>query len=254
MRNSTVAAPRGEPLSDVLDSPVTSAMSGHVGGPEVVSLVLVALVGLVAGTLSPLVIGRLPDREAEDDRRTYAELAGLRGLPIMLGIVTAGLWLVLAAVRWPAPDLPAYLWLAWVGTAAAYIDLRENRLPDILNLAAVLGVAGFLAIAAALDDRWSDYGRAWLAGSAAVGVFLVLALLRSSGLGLGDVKLVGSLGIALGWESWSTVVTGLFYGFVLAALVAVVLVISRRADRHTALPFGPALMLGTMVSVVLVSL
>lgn len=228
-------------------------MDPPVGGPGVVALGLVAAVGLVAGTLSPLVIGRLPDRDADDERRSYAELAALRGLPIMLGVVTAALWLVLAAARWPAPDLPAYLWLAWVGVAACYIDLREHRLPDALTLAAVLGVGGFLAIGAALDGLWDAYGRAWLAALAAVAVFLVLALVRSSGLGLGDVKLVGSLGLALGWESWSTLVTGLFLGFVLAALVAVVLVTSRRAGRHTALPFGPALLLGTLTTVVIVS-
>lgn len=64
---------------------------------------------------------------------------------------------------------------------------------------------------------------------------------------MGDVRLAALLAAYLGFRSWPLVYLGLFAGFVLAAVAAAVLLISRRATRTTALPFGPALILGTLL-------
>jgi leader peptidase (prepilin peptidase)/N-methyltransferase len=72
-----------------------------------------------------------------------------------------------------------------------------------------------------------------------------------AGIGLGDVKLLGLLGLVLGWLGWGVLLAGVFLGLVAGALTSVVLVAARRAGWRTALPFGPPLLLGAVLSVAL---
>jgi len=108
-----------------------------------------------------------------------------------------------------------------------------------------------LLLAAAADDAWPALGRALLGGAAAFAVLLVMALLAPAGLGMGDVKLAGFLGLYLGWLGWPVVLLGFLLGFVVQALVGLVLLLTRRAGRRTELPFGPALLGGALVAALL---
>jgi leader peptidase (prepilin peptidase)/N-methyltransferase len=76
-----------------------------------------------------------------------------------------------------------------------------------------------------------------------------LAWVRPADLGLGDVKLAGVLGLVLGWQGWGVVVVGAFLGFLLGGLAGIGLMLAGRADRRTAIPFGPLLLFGALVAV-----
>ncbi|MEE6297367.1 A24 family peptidase [Georgenia wangjunii] len=127
------------------------------------------------------------------------------------------------------------------------IDLAEYRLPDIIvgPMYPVLLVG--LAVAAAAGGEWGSLGRA-VGGAVVLGVgYLVLALITPSGLGLGDVKLAGLLGAFLGWLGWSHVLLGTLAAFVLGGVVALVLLVTRRAQRHSSVAFGPWMIVGAAV-------
>jgi hypothetical protein len=81
------------------------------------------------------------------------------------------------------------------------------------------------------------------------GFYLVLFIIRPSGMGLGDVKLAASVGAALGWIGWRAVVEGTFLTFALAAVYGVALLLLRRATRTTQLPLGPFIVLGTLAAI-----
>lgn len=66
-------------------------------------------------------------------------------------------------------------------------------------------------------------------------------------MGFGDVKLAPVLGATLGWVSVPSAVVGLLAGFMLGALVGVTLMVVGRAGRKTALPFGPFLIVGALL-------
>jgi leader peptidase (prepilin peptidase)/N-methyltransferase len=66
-------------------------------------------------------------------------------------------------------------------------------------------------------------------------------------MGGGDVKLAGVVGVMLGFAGWDAVALGLFAGFLGGGLYSVVLLVRRRADRRTAVPFGPWMLLGAWV-------
>lgn len=164
-------------------------------------------------------------------------------------LLTAGLW---AAALWRFGltwDLPAYLYLASISVPLAVIDLRTLRLPNIVTLTAYPGVALLLLLPAAIDGRWSDYGRAAIAGIALLALYVLLHLINPAGMGLGDVKLSGPLGALLGWISWNALLWGAMAGFLLGALAGLLLIALRRAGRKSELPFGPAMLAGAWLAI-----
>jgi leader peptidase (prepilin peptidase) / N-methyltransferase len=141
-------------------------------------------------------------------------------------------------------QLPAFLALAAAGVLLAVIDLEHRLLPNrIVGPAAVAG-AVLLGLAAAADGQGQDLVRALLGAAALFVAFLVLALIAPSGLAMGDVKLAGLLGLYLGWLGWGAVVFGAVAGFVVQAVVALLLLATRRIGLRGELPFGPAMLAG----------
>ena len=77
------------------------------------------------------------------------------------------------------------------------------------------------------------------------------AALSPEGLGFGDVKLLGLLGLVLGWFGWGVLLAGVFLGLLTGGLVSLVLLVTRRAGWRTALPFGPPLLVGAVLALAL---
>jgi len=164
-------------------------------------------------------------------------------------LLSAALWgaaLWRFGITW---DLPAYLYLASITVPLAVVDLRTLRLPNAVTLTSYPVVALLLLLPAAIDGRWSDYGRAALAGAVLLALYLVLHLVNPAGMGLGDVKLSGPLGALLGWISWNALLWGALAGFLLGAVAGLVLIALRRAGRRSEIPFGPWMLAGTWLAI-----
>lgn len=147
------------------------------------------------------------------------------------------------------PALPAYLYLGAVGIALAFIDIDTRRLPDPLTYPSYLVGLVLLGVAALAGDGLSSYLRA-LEGMAALAVFyLVIVLAYPKGMGLGDVKLAGVLGLFLGWLGWGALAVGAFAGFLLGGLFGIALLLTQRAGRKSAIPFGPFMIAGALVGI-----
>ena len=140
--------------------------------------------------------------------------------------------------------LPAYVVFAVVTGPLAVIDLRQHRLPNVFTLPAIPIIFTLLALAALADSDLERLARAALGAIVLFSIFALLHLVNASGLGLGDVKLSGSMGLLLGWLSWTAVLWGTAAGFFAAAVVALGLLAARRATMKSALPFGPFMLLG----------
>lgn len=80
-------------------------------------------------------------------------------------------------------------------------------------------------------------------------VYFTLFLINPAGMGFGDVKLALTLGAALGWYGWDTILFGGFAGLLLGALYGAGLLLLRRAGRKTAIPYGPFMSGGAVVGV-----
>jgi len=177
------------------------------------------------------------------------------GPPALTVEVTAAVVLGLLAARiHPGLVLAAMCWLALCTIPLAYIDAATRRLPDLLTGPAFAGTAALLVAAAAAGGHWSALGRAVLGGAAFAAFCLVLLLISPSGMGAGDVKLAASLGTALAWLGWGALAAGALAGFVLGAGYGAALLVARRASRATQLPFGPFLIAGTFLVLLIAGL
>ena len=206
--------------------------------------VVAALACLALSPYSARLTRTVPDRENHrwyvGARPTRSVLASTAAVSALLGLLAG------AAGRWSAV-LPAYVALAAVAVVLVVVDVEHHRLPNRLLCPAAVAAVVLLAVAAASRHDWLAFFRAVEAAGVVYVVFFVLALISPRSLGMGDVRLAALLGAYLGFRSWPLVYLGLLAGFVLAAVVAVVLLAGRRATRATALPFGPALIVGALL-------
>ena len=176
-----------------------------------------------------------------------------RGAPAARGRlgVCAGTAVVLGALAgiaggWSAL-LPALVVLALAGAPLIVIDYEHHRLPDRLVLVVAGGGIVGLSLTAAIQHEWHSYLRALGGGAAAYAVLFVLAFIAPRSFGYGDVKLGGALGVYLGWFGWYYVYYGIFAGFLLGSIVALVMIAARRATLKTAVAFGPMLIVGALL-------
>jgi leader peptidase (prepilin peptidase)/N-methyltransferase len=145
--------------------------------------------------------------------------------------------------------LPAYLYLAAVGVALALIDFDHHRLPDALTLPSYPVALVLLAVAAVAEDGHTPFLRALWGMLALFAFYALLWLVYPAGMGLGDVKLSGVLGLYLGWIGWGALVVGAFSAFVLGGLVGIGVILVAGGGRKTKVPFGPFMLLGTLVGI-----
>lgn len=142
------------------------------------------------------------------------------------------------------PTLLLALWAGWLTVALGIVDLRHHRLPDAITLPAV-GISLALVVITAL--AWPGSGsvvRAVVVAGVTGLLFQLLARVSRGGLGRGDAKLLPSLTLLTGYVSVGAAVTAIALAFVLGAVVALVGIAVGRLDRRSAVPFGPALLVG----------
>lgn len=145
----------------------------------------------------------------------------------------------------------AYAYLAVVGVVLAVIDTRTHRLPNRIVLPAYPVLAVLFGSACLLGAPWSSLLRAVVAGALLFAFYWVLW--RFGGVGGGDVKLAGVLGVAAGWAGWHALAIGALVGLVLGGLFGLGLIALRRANRRTALPFGPFMIAGAWIGILAVA-
>jgi leader peptidase (prepilin peptidase)/N-methyltransferase len=234
---------------------------------------LFAIAGLVAGSFLNVCIHRIPLRESVVWPVSHCtvcqrQLAWFENIPIVS-------WLALrrrcrtcgAAISAMYPLVELATAVLFVGGLAVYgltpllgvrlvfgcalivlfaIDLRHQILPNVITIPGI--AAGFIA-SWFLPPGWLSSAIGIVAGG---GIPLAIAegyrsVRGHEGLGMGDVKMLAMIGAFLGWPLMVlTLVLASFVG----SLVAVLLLVSRRADLQAALPFGTFLALGALVAAV----
>ncbi|MFD0201429.1 MULTISPECIES: prepilin peptidase [Saccharothrix] len=182
------------------------------------------------------------------------QLLGLRPTATLflawtLAALTAAAFAILAWRLGERFDLLPFSALAAGGVPLGAVDTLERRLPSRLLLPTIAAVGSLLPASAIVNTQMSSLLQA-LAGMTIVAVlYLGIALLTSGGLGAGDVKLGGLLGLALGWLGWAELAAGTMLGWLAAALGWFVLRAMGRLTRDSVLPLGPFLLLGALLVV-----
>ncbi len=164
-------------------------------------------------------------------------------------LLTAMVFVLLTLRVGPAPELPAFLYLGAVGVALAAIDLDVKRLPNAIVLPSYGIATALLGAAAITQANATNLIRAVIGMVALFGAYYLLAVVVPGGMGFGDVKLAGVLGLYLGWLGWTELVVGAFASFLLGGLAGLALIATGRAGSKSHLPFGPYMLLGALLAI-----
>lgn len=238
------------------------------------TVVAALLLGLLSGSVLTRVVDRVPDGRSLQGpsrcrtcRRTLPPSdvvpivgwlvrrgrcrrcgAAIGAEPLVIELATPLLFVPFALRFGAEPVVLAYFTLAAALVALVWIDLREFRLPREISYTAFAISAAAIVADGFLND-WLPVRDAFLGALLAVLIMGVIFVASRGQLGDGDVRLAPLLGLHLGYLGVAIVPFGLFLGFVGGALYALVAMVFGRADRHTAVPFGPFLAVGTMVAI-----
>jgi leader peptidase (prepilin peptidase)/N-methyltransferase len=162
-------------------------------------------------------------------------------------LVTGVVFALLAWHYGLSPSLGIMIFYACLFIVIFVIDLEQGL---ILNKVVYPGMVVALLL--------SLYPLPWLAGSMGMrvayaalggaigfGIFLLIAIASRGGMGWGDVKLAGLIGLATGFP---LVFLSVIMGAILGGIVAVVLVITKKRQRRQTIPFGPFLAAAAMIT------
>ena len=228
-----------------------------------------AVVSAATGVLVPRIIERVPEPEAEPDaepegeagsaprfeggeteadepaKETYLAIADTPGLLwkcIVASLVVGGLVGVGLGWTWA---LLVWLPLVPVAIALAVIDWRTRLLPTWLIARTYAGVVVLALVATLATQDWQDLVRAAIGWAGAGLLYFVLWYVYPRGLGYGDVRLSGILGIVLGYVGPSELVVGVYAGFLLGGVGGALLSMLRIVHRKN-VPFGPFMLVGAL--------
>jgi leader peptidase (prepilin peptidase) / N-methyltransferase len=234
----------------------------------VLGIVAAAIGGLIIGSFLNVVIHRLPQGESLATGRSRCPRCGetiraydnvplvswlvLRGrcrncgAPIsarypLVELATAALYVGVVIAKDEAVDIALGLILVTALVPIIFIDFEHRIIPNKITLPAALA-----ALIAGLVLDLDYVPEQLIAGAAGFLFFFLAALAYPRGMGMGDVKLAGLMGLCLG----RAVGPAIFIGLIAGVVVGVVIIarLGAREGRKAAVPFGPFLALGAFVA------
>jgi leader peptidase (prepilin peptidase)/N-methyltransferase len=202
-------------------------------------LAIAALIGFLIGT-----------RRARRAQRTINELGSLNKLPIVVvGIFSAAIAVQLLNQFNFSWELFAYGLMCAMCVEQSLIDITTHRLTRSVTMRAAFIGGPLLSIAAIANNQPGKIGVMALSFTATLLTFITLSLASKRGIGAGDVRLAAVVAMFLGYLGAQYVVQGLALGFILGGVVALLLIITRKATRNTRIAFGPYICIGAMAVV-----
>lgn len=149
----------------------------------------------------------------------------------------------------------ALVFFLTMGIILSIKDLQEHRLPN--RLTGTLAAGGQILLIPAIAVLPADIGRSpsitttLLAGLAYPAIMMVLHVLSRGGLGMGDVKLATGLGIYAGFLGWEALFASIWIAFLIGGVVAVFSILFRGTSKNSHIAFGPSMIAGTLIVLVL---
>jgi len=205
--------------------------------------VITAVVAFVVGAA----LGWWP-LAAWTQRSMKGERMPLRTVRIAGAAITAVTFAALALRFGLTWILPALLVFAATSSVLTLVDLAEKRLPNAVIFPTLAAVAVLLVPATWASGEWIALLWAVIGSAAMFAVYFVLALISPSSMGMGDVKLALVIGLLLGWFGLNAWLIGLLAAFIVGGVIALVALALRRVTLRGSIPFGPSMLAGALMA------
>ncbi|MEI6602197.1 MAG: prepilin peptidase [Clostridia bacterium] len=172
---------------------------------------------------------------------------------LLTGILFLGFFMRFGITMPELPSLLAGITFTAILITIFFIDIDHQIIPNGLVITATgLGVVAvvlkaFLGFKFFLDQLWWEHLLGVLPGVVAMLLIMVLGALiyKKEALGMGDVKIFIPIGLFLGWK---LAIATLLIAIVVGGIAGVILMITRKAERTSAMPFGPFIVAGALVA------
>lgn len=215
------------------------------------TIAIAAVVAALIGAAGPLVLRRIPEPpQPDEDKLPYAVLAEFRGLMVGLALGAA---LMAGLVAWRIDHvelLPVWVLLAGVGSWLAFIDWHTRLLPFLIVAPTYVATLALVGLGALLLQDVHVLVDALVANIVVYVIFRVFYWIASrffgGAFGFGDVRLSGVLALALGALGASEVFVGMYAGFILGAVLGLVLSKLKLVDPK-GYAFGPYMIVGAVI-------
>ncbi len=215
-----------------------------------IGYLIAAIVGAIVGMRRARSSRRLIDR-LDTERNVIGDGRNFSQNPAFVPAVAAVGAIAGAGLLWRFDftwELFAFALLTSALVSQSIVDAATHRLSRRITLSTIMLGAPLLVVAAFIRENPGRLVVSFFCSGLLFFAFLLLWAVSRGGIGGGDVRLAIVIGMYLGWLGASYVLVAVLVASVLAGLVALLLLISRRATRTTRLAFGPYLALGTLVS------
>jgi len=138
--------------------------------------------------------------------------------------------------------------MAVISVPLTLIDFRVHRLPNALTYPVGILLITVMAWVSISEKSAYESSNVFLQGFIPAAALFVLGIVSRGGMGLGDVKLAALMGWSIGWFGIGATVTSFVAAFILGGAWGIALLVTRRAGRKSAIPFGPFLVAGLWAS------
>jgi len=237
-------------------------------------LLIATVLGLLCGSFANVLIARVPADEqwwsgSSRCLSCHTDIAWYDNIPLVSWIVLRGRCRSCNAsigLRYPLVEVlcgALFALIAWrfgvsalsvtlgvvavICVALTVIDLRHRRLPNILTYPSYVIVAAGLTVHAAITSDWWLLGRGAVGMLALGGFYQVMRFASRGGMGRGDVVTAGFLGLLLGGVGWEALAVGSIGGPLIGGVAGIVAMIAARRARGVRIPYGPWLIGGAWI-------
>jgi leader peptidase (prepilin peptidase)/N-methyltransferase len=237
-----------------------------------IEIILIFSLGIIVGSFSNVCIYRIPRNEsviypASHCPKCRTKIKPVDNIPLLSYILLKGrcrncgskisiqypvvefltglIYLIIYLIYGLSIQSLVYIILSSALIIIAFIDLKEQIIPDIISLPGII-----IGLILSFIVPYISFINSALGALVGGGIILIIAwvgsiIFKKEAMGGGDVKLAAMIGAFLGWRY---TIISLFLGFFLGALTGIILIMTKIKKREDAIPFGPFIALGSIIT------
>lgn len=212
---------------------------------SVLHYIIVSVLAILFGQISAHLIKKMPPVVAEEI--TYREFFKTLKFDFKIDMLYSAIFLILfnCFIYFLGGNVTSYIYIvvSFALSLAFSIDMKYRLIPDETHI--IILFAGLVNLFLHLSNWWNYLLGALLGGAIFWGLGLLsLVIFKKEGMGFGDVKLMAALGFVFGIKN-ILVIT--LVSFVFGALIGGALLIIKKNDSDGYIPFGPFIVIATLV-------